>query len=242
MIRVRNLTVGYGDAVVLEDVSFEVARGRRFAILGGSGCGKTTLLRHVIGLLEPMAGTVEIDVPVLAGGGEQAPGFGVTFQDGALFGSMTLLENVSLPLEKWTLLQPDAVRAVALARLRLVGLEGFENHLPAELSGGMKKRGGIARALALDPPLLFLDEPSAGLDPVTSVELDDLMITLNEALGMTIVLVSHELPSIFKVAQECIVLDKDAKGIVARGDPRELRDNSVDDRVRRFFHRLSRAG
>lgn len=237
IVRARGLTVGWGGVPLLKDLDFEVAQGMRFAILGGSGSGKSTLLRHLIGLDEPIAGTVEIRGRPAVAHIDEAPPFGVTFQSGALFGSLTLLENVALPLEKWTTLPADAIDALAFARLRLVGLGGFEHHLPAEISGGMKKRAGIARALALEPDLLFLDEPSAGLDPVTAAELDDLLRTLNQNLGVTIVIVTHELASIFDVVEECILLDKDAGGIVARGDPRALRDSDDDPRVHRFFHR-----
>jgi phospholipid/cholesterol/gamma-HCH transport system ATP-binding protein len=240
MISVDGVVIGFGDTVLLRDIDFDVAAGSIFAILGGSGCGKSTLLRHLIGLDRPAAGAIRIagiGAPDLDQG---APRYGVLFQSGALFGSMTLIENTALPLTKWTDLDVDAIEMIALARLRLVGLAGFENHLPAEISGGMKKRAGIARALALDPPLLFLDEPSAGLDPVTAAELDDLLLTLNANLGMTIVIVTHDLDSIFKVAARCIVLDREAKGIIARGDPRELRDGTDDPRVRRFFHRAAR--
>jgi phospholipid/cholesterol/gamma-HCH transport system ATP-binding protein len=165
------------------------------------------------------------------------PQFGVLFQSAALFGSWTLLQNVALPLQKWSNLPPDAVTAVAMARLRLVGLEAFAHHLPSELSGGMRKRGGIARALALDPPILFLDEPSAGLDPITAAELDELIMTLARDLGVTIVLVTHELPSLLQVADQCIMLDRQAGGIIARGAPRELAERAVDPRVVAFFRR-----
>lgn len=239
MIRVRGLTIGW-DAPLLEDLTFDVQPADRFVILGGSGSGKSTLLQHLIGLQRPMAGTIDLfgqGPPDLEHG---PPRFGVMFQSGALFGSMTLLQNVALPLVRWTDLPAGAVREIALSRLRLVSLEGFENHFPAEISGGMTKRAGIARALALEPSLVFLDEPSAGLDPVTADELDDLMLTLNEALGVTLVIVTHELPSIFKVATRCIVLDREARGIVAEGDPRELRETSEHPFVKAFFRRQSR--
>ena len=239
MIEVDHLTVGYGETVVLENLDFVVPRGDVFAILGGSGSGKSTLLRHLIGLDEPMRGTIRIAgaPPVRSG----APICGVLFQSGALFGSMTLAENVRLPLVKWTNLDPHAIDTIVRSKLRLVGLEGFENHLPAEISGGMKKRAGIARALALDPPLLLLDEPSAGLDPVTSADLDDLIATLNKSIGMTTVIVTHELRSIFAIVRHCIMVDGGARGIIARGEPAALRDTSEDPRVHAFFNPRSRA-
>ncbi len=239
MIAVEHLTVGYGDTVVLDDLAFTVPRGDVFAILGGSGSGKSTLLRALIGLEQPLRGTIRIaGAPALR---EGPPGSGVLFQSGALFGSMTLAENVALPLTKWTMLDRDAIDTIVRSKLRLVGLEGFENHLPAEISGGMKKRAGIARALALDPSLLFLDEPSAGLDPVTSAELDDLIETLNHSLGMTTVVVTHELRSIFAIVRHCIMLDGRTHGIIARGEPTALRDGSTDPAVRAFFNPRARA-
>ena len=240
VISVRDLSIGWDDTALLEGLAFEVPRHDVFAILGGSGSGKSTLLRNLVGLDPPLAGEIEI-----AGVGRPTadvgrPAFGMTFQSGALFGSMTVGDNVALPLRAWTSLPPDAVDAVVRAKLGLVGLSGYENHTPAEISGGMKKRAAIARALALDPELLFLDEPSAGLDPVTSAELDELMLALNRGLGATVILVTHELSSIFAVAEHCIMLDKQAKGIIARGDPRSLRDRGEDERVRSFFHREPR--
>jgi phospholipid/cholesterol/gamma-HCH transport system ATP-binding protein len=240
MIEVRDLSIGYGGQVLLHDLTFDVAEGDVFVILGGSGSGKSTLLRHMVGLEQPMAGTVHFDCapPGLVDSG---PPFGVLFQSGALFGSMTLAQNVGLPLQKWSTLDASAIDTIVRSKLRLVGLEGYENHLPAEISGGMKKRAGLARAMALDPPLLFLDEPSAGLDPVSSAELDDLILALNVSLGATFVIVSHELQSIFAIGRQCIMLDKDAGGIIARGNPAELRDHSDNPRVIAFFKRQALA-
>jgi phospholipid/cholesterol/gamma-HCH transport system ATP-binding protein len=241
LISVRDLSVGWGDSVLLADVEFDVPRGDVFAILGGSGCGKSTLLRHMVGLDPPLAGEIEI-----AGVGSSTlevgrPNFGVMFQSGALFGSMTVGDNLALPLREWTALPHDAVDAVVRAKLGLVGLGGYENHMPSEISGGMKKRAAIARSMALDPELIFLDEPSAGLDPITAAEIDELIVALNRGLGVTVVLVTHELSSIYAIAKHCIMLDKQSKGIIARGDPRELRDHAEDERVRSFFHRTTRS-
>jgi phospholipid/cholesterol/gamma-HCH transport system ATP-binding protein len=239
VIEVEKLSIGWGDTILMENLDFAVPSGDVFAILGASGSGKSTLLRHLIGLETPKAGTIRVrgaDGTV----GESRPAFGVLFQSGALFGSMTVGENVALPLREWTELDDASIDAIVRGKLALVGLGGFERHLPAEISGGMKKRAGIARALALDPPVIFLDEPSAGLDPVSSVELDSLIRTLADSVGVTVVVVTHELQSIFAVAKHCILLDRDAKGIIARGDPRELRDHSKDPRVSRFLNR--RAG
>lgn len=237
VLEVRDLTIGHGGVPLLDEIAFDVLRGQVFAILGGSGCGKSTLLRTLIGLQAPIAGRVHFRG---IGSPEQAmspPQFGVLFQSSALFGSWTLLQNVMLPLQKWTRLPKDAVRAVALARLRLVGLEQAANKLPSEVSGGMRKRAGIARALALDPPILFLDEPSAGLDPVTAAELDELILTLARGLSVTIVLVTHELASILKIADQCLMLDRQAGGVIARGAPRDLAENATDPRVLAFFRR-----
>jgi len=240
IIKVEHLTMGWGDVVLQNDLSFEVKRGEIFTILGGSGCGKSTLLRYLIGL-EPItkggticvAGKMEIDLD------DDLPPFGVMFQAGALFGSLTVGVNVELPLEEWTDLADDAITAIARAKLRLVGLGDAYDKFPSELSGGMKKRAAIARALALEPELVFFDEPSAGLDPITSSELDDLILTLNKSLGLTVVIVTHELQSIFKIATRGIMLDKETKSIIAEGAPKDLA-NSEDPRVHNFFHRKSK--
>jgi phospholipid/cholesterol/gamma-HCH transport system ATP-binding protein len=239
LIKVNDLTMGWDDRVLQEHACFDVARGDVFAILGGSGCGKSTLLRYLIGLEKPMAGTIEIDGVKESQLEVGRPQFGVMFQSGALLGSMTIGENIALPLRAWTDLPPEAILAVARAKLRLVGLQNAEDKLPSEISGGMKKRAAIARAMALEPELIFLDEPSAGLDPVSSIELDELILTLNQGLGLTVVLVSHELQSIFTIVNHCILLDPDSKSIIARGNPNELRDHSADPRVDHFFNRRS---
>ena len=242
IIEVRELTAAYGDAVILKDISFEVKRGEVFVILGGSGSGKSTLLKHLIGLYPLASGEILIGGENLAtaeGSDRQRilRRFGVMYQSGALFGSMTLSENVTLPIEEFTELPVTAQKVISWMKLRLVGLEGFGGHLPAEISGGMQKRAAIARAMALDPAVLFLDEPSAGLDPVTSAEIDALILSLRGGLGMTFVIVTHELQSIYAVADRVIMLDKRTKGIIAEGTPRDLRDHSEDPFVRKFFRR-----
>jgi phospholipid/cholesterol/gamma-HCH transport system ATP-binding protein len=218
-------------------VSFQIERGTIFAILGGSGSGKSTLLRYLIGLDRPQAGRIDIDGVGEPYSYEGVPRFGVLFQSSALFSSLTLAENLALPLTRWTSIRGAAARELIQAKLDLVGLGPFAEHLPGELSGGMKKRAGIARALMLEADLLFFDEPSAGLDPVSAVELDQLILTLSRNLGITIVIVTHELASIFLVADHCIVLDQAAKAVVAEGDPRKLRDESKIPFVHNFFTR-----
>lgn len=242
IIRVENFSAAYDGQVVLANLNFEVYAGEVFAILGGSGSGKSTLLKHMIGLYKPASGRILIDgedIAAVTGAAKLKllKKFGVMYQSGALFGSMTLLENIALPLEEFTDLPPDAIRLIATMKLQRVGLEGVANRMPAELSGGMQKRGAIARAMALDPRLLFLDELSAGLDPVTSVELDHLVLSLAHSLKITFIVVTHELPSIFTIADRVIMLDKEEKGIIGMGSPQDLRDHSTEPRVHRFFSR-----
>ncbi len=242
IIQVGHLTAKYGDNLVFDDVSFEVKRGEVFVILGGSGCGKSTLLKHMIGLYKPWSGSIWIGGDDISHAEREErerilARIGVMYQSGALFGSMTLLENVRLPLEEFSDFPPEAMDRIAASKLKLVQLEGFEDYLPAEISGGMKKRAAIARAMALDPEILFLDEPSAGLDPITSAELDSTILRLSRTLGVTFVVVTHELPSIYAIADRVIMLDKETKGIIATGSPAELRDRSDNAWVRRFFQR-----
>lgn len=242
VIRVEHVRTGFGDNIIQSDVSFEVRRGEIFVILGGSGCGKSVLMRHMIGLYQPLAGHIYIDgedITTAVGAQRMAllQKFGVMYQLGALFGSMTLLENVRLPLEVHSGLSDPQIDLVARMKLGLVGLAGYEDFVSSEISGGMMKRAAIARAMALDPQILMLDELSAGLDPVTSAGIDELVLRLRDSLGITFVVVTHELASIYAIADRAIMLDKRTKGIIAEGKPQVLRDTSDNPWVRQFFRR-----
>ena len=239
IIEVEHVDAGYPGVTVLKDVSFTVSRGEVFVLLGGSGCGKSTIMKHLIGLNPAVAGTIRVDGLEMNRANRPAilRKIGVMYQSGALFGSMTVLENVMLPLEEFTRLPAEARRTLALMQLDLVGLKDAAGKMPADLSGGMKKRAAIARALALEPSILFLDEPSAGLDPLTSSALDDLILRLRDTRGVTFVVVTHELPSIFKIADRCAMFDRTRQAMVALGRPAELRDASDDAFVRDFFTR-----
>ncbi len=241
-ITVQNLTMAYGDFLIQRDLSFTVNRGDVFIIMGGSGCGKSTLMRHLIGLKSPAKGEVLYgDMDFWAADEEDRQAmmrhFGVLYQSGALWSSMTLAENVALPLEEYTDLNPSDIREVTCLKLALVGLAGFEEFYPAEISGGMQKRAGLARAMALDPDILFFDEPSAGLDPISARLLDDLILELRDSLGSTVVIVTHELASIFAIGNNSVFLDPESRTMIAAGNPKTLRDESKDPRVHRFLTR-----
>jgi phospholipid/cholesterol/gamma-HCH transport system ATP-binding protein len=247
VIEVRDLTLAYGERVIQKDLTFTIRRNEIFIIMGGSGCGKSTLLRHLIGLQQPAAGKV------LYGGDsfwETSPHqrhaimrrFGMLYQSGALWSSMTLAENIALPLEAYTSLSPSEIGELVRLKLALVGLAGFENYFPSEISGGMKRRAGLARAMALDPEILFFDEPSAGLDPVNSKLLDDLIIELRSSLGTTVVVVSHELASIFAIGTDSIFLDAEDRTMIAAGNPKRLLEQTQDPRVKGFLTRGNAPG
>ena len=239
-IEVRDLTMAYGSRLIMKDVNFSVARGTVTAIVGGSGCGKSTLLRHMVGLLEPASGDVlyggeSFTRATHARRNELLRRFGVTFQQGALWSGLTLLENVALPLEEYAGIPAESVDTLARLKLALVGLAGYEAFYPSDISGGMRKRAGLARALALDPEVLFFDEPSAGLDPVSSRRLDELILKVCETTGASVVIVTHELASIFAIAGQAVYLDAATKRVAAVGAPRELAANPPCEAVRNFF-------
>ncbi len=241
-VGVEDLECRYGETIVLSGVSFSVREGELFFVIGGSGCGKTTLLRHLIGLMKPAHGIVRyfgenFTNEDLETRRDLLKTFGVLYQNAALWSSMTLGENVALPLEQYTALNRREREEIVSLKLAQVGLAGYEDFFPSELSGGMRKRAGLARALALDPRIVFFDEPSAGLDPVTSRKLDELVLQIRETLGTTMIIVSHELASIFAIADRVIMLDHDARGIIAEGRPRDLAAASDDPRVREFLTR-----
>ena len=243
-LEVRNLTMAYGDIIIQEDLSFTVNHGEVFVIMGGSGCGKSTLLRHLVGLLEPSSGDILFDgINLWLASTDERNQIisrnGVLYQGGALWSSMTLAENIALPLTEYTDLNQKQIIDVISYKLSLVGLAGFEDYYPSEISGGMRKRAGLARAMALDPDILFFDEPSAGLDPVSSRLLDDLILELRDSLGATVVIVSHELASIFTVGDNSIFLDPDEKTIIASGPPKQLLETSDDPRVIKFLNRTT---
>lgn len=242
LLSVENLTVGYGDRIIQQDINLTVKKGSIFALMGGSGCGKSTLLKSMIGLLPPQAGDFFVKGENYwrspkSHRTEIARNFGVLFQSSALWSSMTVGENIALPLQLFTHLSPIMIQRLVELKLGLVGMSHAINLYPSELSGGMKKRCGLARALALDPEILFFDEPSAGLDPITSKRLDDLILNLRDGLGTTIIIVSHELPSLFTIADDGIFLDAETKTPIAHGSPKALRDNPPCELVNDFMHR-----
>src|SRR6267142_901378 len=246
-ITVDGLTMAYGSFVIQHDLSFTVAPGEIFVVMGGSGCGKSTLLNHMVGLRSPAKGDVLYDGRSFCHAGDEEREhlrrrLGVSYQAGALWSSMTLAENVALPLETFTELSPKQIREIVSLKLALVGLAGFEGFYPSEISGGMLKRAGVARAMALDPDILFFDEPSAGLHPISSRRLDDLILELRDSLGATMVVVTHELASIFTIADDSIFVDAEARSMTARGDPRWLREHSDVPKVREFLSRGAPAG
>ncbi len=243
-LQVKNLTMAYADTVIQQNLNFSVNHGEIFIIMGGSGCGKSTLLRHLIGLMEPATGEILIGgADIWTSSAKERSRMisrtGVLYQSGALFSSMTLGENIALPLSEYSSLNKEQIAKVVSYKLSLVGLSGFEDYYPSEISGGMRKRAGLARAMALDPDILFIDEPSAGLDPVSSRLLDRLILELRDSLGTTVIMVTHELESIFSVGDTAIFLDTDEKTMIASGPPRSLLAESTDSRVRNF---LARAG
>ena len=246
-IEVRNLTMAFGSNVIQRDLDFAIYRGDIFVIMGGSGCGKSTLLKHMLGLIEPAAGEILYDGENFTRASSverdvMRRGWGITYQSGGLFSAMTLEQNVSLPLQLYTDYTTTQIADVVDYKLSLVGLGGFQRYYPAEISGGMRKRAALARAIALDPQILFFDEPSAGLDPISSRLLDDLILQLKESIGATVVMVTHELDSIFAIATNSVYLDASSRTMIDYGDPRQLRDRSEQPVVRQFLARSAGAG
>ena len=244
-ITVHDLTMAFGSFVVQRDLTFTINRGDIFIIMGGSGCGKSTLLRHLVGLQTPakgrvMYGSVNFWESDRAVKDQLMRQFGILYQSGALWSSMTLAENIALPLQQYTDLKPPQIREIIVLKLALVGLSGFEEYYPSEISGGMRKRAALARAMALDPEILFFDEPSAGLDPISARLLDDLILELRESLGSTVVIVTHELASIFAIGNNSLFLDPDEKTMIAVGDPKRLLAESKDPKVIEFLTRGER--
>lgn len=246
-IEVRGLTIGYGEKVIQRDLNFDINRGDIFVIMGGSGCGKSTLLKNLIGLYQPTKGSIMVDGCDFFNAGDQQKiamrkSWGVTYQSGGLFSAMTLAENVALPLQQYTSLCAQEIAELASYKLALVGLAGFEDYYPSAISGGMQKRAGLARAIALDPDILFFDEPSAGLDPLSSQLLDELIMEIRDSLGSTVVMVTHELASIFAISNNCVFLDAQTKTMLDYGDPKQLLQHSQHQQVRRFLKRGVMAG
>jgi phospholipid/cholesterol/gamma-HCH transport system ATP-binding protein len=246
-LRVTDLEMRYGEFLIQRGLTFEIHRGDIFIIMGGSGCGKSTLLKHLIGLVRPAAGRVFYGATDYWSAGEAERQaimrrIGILYQQGALWSSLTLAENVAVPLEAYTDLSPPAIREMASFKLSLVGLAGFDEFYPSDISGGMRKRAALARAIALDPEFLFFDEPSAGLDPISAKLLDDLILELRDTLGSTVAIVTHELASIFAIGSNSVFLDAETKTMIAQGHPKELRDHSPDARVRRFLTRGAATG
>jgi len=241
-IHIDNLTMAYGANLIQTDLNFDIYRGDVFVIMGGSGCGKSTMLKHMIGLFEPAKGDITYDgksffQAELEEQFEMRRGWGITYQTGGLFSAMTLAENTALPLQQYTSLSEAEIADIVAYKLALVGLGGYQEYYPSEISGGMQKRAGLARAIALDPEILFFDEPSAGLDPISSQLLDDLILEMQESLGATVVIVTHELASIFSIASNSVFLDADTKTMIDYGDPKMLVEHSEHEKVRRFLAR-----
>ncbi|WP_338035562.1 ABC transporter ATP-binding protein [Halioglobus maricola] len=246
-IAVRDLTMAYGSLLIQQDLNFDINRGDIFVIMGGSGCGKSTLLKHMLGLLDPAKGDILYSgESFVAASPDQREAmrrrWGITYQSGGLFSAMTLAQNTGLPLQLYTKYNRSDIDDIVAYKLALVGLAGYQDYYPSEISGGMRKRAALARAIALDPEILFFDEPSAGLDPISSRLLDELIVQLQESIGATVVMVTHELPSIFEIATNSVYLDARSKTMIAYGDPKTLRDHSDQAVVRQFLARASGAG